>query len=360
MRYAIAVALMCLLALGLLPAAARANGWDAMDVWGSVDVGVQHRSIEGVDPQTVAAARGRVEIRAALDPWIAFWVLEPQAQAGLAGGSGDPSGSIGVTEGFVGYRTSSMDISAGRLSLPIETARLTVPYTLMPPDEAGRKTGRDGLRADFYWGSSRAWGALVNDGDHWMPVASLRHHFLGANVFSGWEAAAHLVGRDEGVAAGLGWSGLVGSTVVYGESWKVPGEGELRYALGASGYLGDALWTGEVARAPLVPGGSPGALGTDPSVFLAALQLSYAPASGLVLTADATVELEGLVGGASDPAGSGGSPGSSGKSPAHHWGVAATYELVPGQSEVELSLRRLAWPGAPATVLTGLGWRFYF
>lgn len=322
------------LVLGLGHRAAAAH----VDIRGSIEAAVHFQRSAEMDPSVTGVVAGRMDMRTSFDRWLASLTLEPRAQAGLAGESGSPAGSIGAIEGFVGYQADIGDFFVGRVSLPIETARLTLPYTLTPPDETGRRRGMEGARADLYLGASRLQVAAVREGDRWTPLAALRH------AFSGWEATGHLLLHERGPAAGVGWSGLAGSTVVYGEAWSVPDEPRLRYSIGASGYLGDTFWTGELARAPFVPG-------TTFAVPLVAFQLSHAPAPGLILVADTSVALDGIVEQQSSPAG---------EERAHHWGIAATYELAPGESEVEISFRHSVLPGVPATLSAGLGLRYFF
>src|SRR5690606_10663512 len=74
----------------------------------------------------------------------------------------------------------------------------------------------------------------------------------------GGEATGHVLWREGGRAAGVGASGLAGSTVVYGELWAFTGKRGLRGGVGATGYLGDLLWTVELARAGFPMADGPG------------------------------------------------------------------------------------------------------
>lgn len=324
--------------LALIPAIEHQVSAAHVNVWGSIDGSVHYQRIKGMDSRFIGVIGGHWEMRTSLERWVASLTLDPRVEAGLSAKSGGPTGSIVATEGYVGYHADAADLFVGRLSLPIETSRLTLPYTLTPPDESGRRRGLEGARADLYLGPSRVQVAAMRDGDHWTPIVGWRQGF------SGWEATGHLLYQEHGMAAGLGWSGLLGSTVVYGEVWSVPGESKARYSAGASGYVGDVLWTGELARAPLVPE-------TTSPVPLAAFQVTHSPTFGLILVADASVSLDGILGDASSPAGA---------ERAHHWGISATYELSPGESDVEFSVRRMVLPGVPTTLSTGLGLRYFF
>lgn len=308
------------------------------DVWGTVAVSVQHERMGGIGTSTAGILDGRLEVRADWERWWTSVTLEPSARAGFADGSLEVASSLRVTEAFAAYRGVAVDLYAGRVALPVETSRLTLPYTLTPPDEAGRRSGLDGARADVYMGSNRLQLAAVRVGGRWTPVAALRH------ASSGWEASGRFLLEEAGLAAGLGWSGLLGTVVAYGEVWQLPGEARPRFSTGATGYLGDGVWTAELARAPFLPGaGTP--------VTHAAWEVAYAPAPGLRWVAGAAAALEG---------GKGEGPPTVEKERAHRWGIAATYELVPGISEIELSVQRLVTPWLPATLSAGAGIRYYF
>ena len=153
----------------------------------------------------------------------------------------------------------------------LETARLTLPFTLTPYDEAGRRPGADGVRADVYLAWGRLQLAAVQAGGRWTPVAGWRRQL------SGWEATGYVLWTEDGPAAGVGASGLAGSTVVYGELWTFTGKRGLRGGVGATGYLGDLLWTVELARAGFPMADGPG--GASAPMLLAA-QLAYALPSG--------------------------------------------------------------------------------
>lgn len=323
------------------------------DLWGTVALSLHHQRVGGAQGATTGALEGRLETRAAWGRWWASLALEPRARvdftAGGGGGSGGGSGggagstpavdgSVSVTEALVAYRAGAVDLYAGRVTLPVETARLTVPYTLTPPDERGRRIGLEGVRADLYVGSNRLQLAAVRLSGRWTPVAALRH------ASAGWEVSGRLLVEEDGLAAGVGWSGLIGEVVAYGEIWRVPGEADPRYSAGASGYVGDGLWTAELARAPLLPM-------TGPPVPHAALEVAYAPLPGFRVVAGAAASLGGV---------GGGGPATIEEEPARRWGIAATYELEPGVSEIELSVQRLATPWIPATLSAGAGVRYYF
>lgn len=294
------------------------------DFWGSVGFSVEHRRPDGASPQTVSFFDGHLEWRLRADPWVVALTTEPRLQ--LTGDDEDGEAFLaGLTEGYLGYQARLGDLRVGRILMPLETARLTRPYTLTP-DRDGRRYGVDGARADVYLGENRLQMALVQIDEAWTPLVGLRR------AFAGWEATVHALALQNRLVGGIGGSGLVGSVVVYGEGWAVPGESQPRYALGATGYAGDLIWTGEVARAPLQPGVTP----PEP---LAAVQVAYTPTLGLSLTADGAVTLQ--------------------EKPASQWGVTATYELVPGESDAELAIRRLTIPPAAPAWVVHTALRYY-
>ena len=322
---------------GLEAAAAQAGL--QVDLRGSIGGSVHHHWSGDAPSGTVGIVDGRLEVSVELNRrWRAAFTFEPRLQAGFTAGDEAVSGSAGFTEGYIAYRTGAADLLAGRLLMPLETARLAAPYSLTPPDAAGRREGLFGARADVYVGSSRLQAGALQLGDRWTAAVSLRR------AFAGWEATGHLVAQEQGPVAGLGFSSLVGQVVAYGEVWSVPGETALRFGAGARGFLGALLWTAEIARAPWSPGAEP--------VPQAGFQLAYAPFPWLGLALDGSVaHFHGSPG---DP------PSAPAQVPAHRWGLGAVYEVVPGVSELEFSFGRLAPPFVAASHTAGLGFRYYF
>ena len=195
--------------------------------------------------------RGLVEADYTFDPVDFRLVLEPSVH--LAGGRTDnASAQPGLTEVFALYRLGDVDLSAGLERLPLETARLSVPFRLEPVGDAGRPLGLLGARASIFLDDWRVRPALVYrfKDDQLGGGVSVRR------TFGDFELEAHALYLD-GFTAGLGGSGLLGSTVLYGEAWLLePWDG--RGTLGWSGFWGDLLWTAEAAYAPnpAGPGGA--------------------------------------------------------------------------------------------------------
>ena len=330
---------------GAFVLAAPAPGVE-LSVAGEGSVTVAHQAVGGVS-QTTGVLAGRLELRlypGAASPWWAELTVEPWLPLDSSGVSEAPPGSIAVTEAHAGFRFPTADVYVGRFQLPVETGRLAVPFTLTSYDAAGRRQGVDGVRADVYLCSGRLQVAAVQAGQQWTPLIGWRQQLVG------WEATGYVLWKEHGPAAGVGASGLVRSTVVYGEAWSLPGEQRLRGSVGATGYLGDSLWTVELARAsfPAAQTSGPRA----PAVPLAAAQLAHAFPSGWTVVADAAAVLRDETPAAGPALGKQDRP--------HHLRVSVTYELLPGQAEVELSVRRQVRPPQPDVLGAAVGLRWFF
>ncbi len=161
-----------------------------------------------------------------------------------------PSWEPGLTEAYALLREGRLDVSAGIERLPLETARLTVPFQLDRNAADGQRRGLLGARASLYLDPMRLRGALFERGGSLGGALSVRADLTSAQL------EAHAVILD-GLAFGASASGTLADTVLYGEAWLLTEPWRARAALGANGYLGDALWTAEVAFAP--PTGLPDA-----------------------------------------------------------------------------------------------------
>ena len=187
--------------------------------------------------------RGHLEADYAIDPLDFRLVLDPAVlvtSAGMDSAFVDP----GLTEAFALYRLDNIDFSAGLERLPLETARLSVPFRLEPVNRLGQPLGLLGVRANVYLEDWRVRPALLyrTQDDHLGGVVSVRREF------ASFDLEAHLLYLN-GFTVGLGGSGLVGDIVVYGEAWLLTNPWDGRGALGASGFVGDLLWTLEAAYA---------------------------------------------------------------------------------------------------------------
>lgn len=326
-------------------AVAAARGLE-VDVAGEWSGTFFYRDVDGV-AQTWGVLGGRLNLGlypAVSSRWHAAVAVEPWFPLDLGGAGQALPGSVVVTAAYAGWRFPTADVYAGRFPLPLETARLTLPFTVTSYDEAGRRPGVDGVRTDVYLPAGRLQLAVLRLDEAWSPLVGWRQQL------AGWEALGHLLWGNDGPAAGVGASGLIGSTVVYGELWTLAGEQGLRASVGATGFLGDLLWTAELARAPFPPPGAQG-LSSLP-VSLGATQVTYALAPGWTVVADASIVLDDEV-----PGGHG-SPLQQER--AHEWGVTFTYDLLPGQAELELSVRRQVRPPGPAALGAVVALRGFF
>ena len=187
--------------------------------------------------------RGHLEADYTLDPLDFRLVLDPTVRLGSA----EPESALlesGLTEAFALYRIDNADLSTGLERLPLQTARLSVPFRLEPVSKSGQPLGLLGARANIYLLDWRIRPALVYriQDDRLGGVMSVRREF------AHFDLEAHVVYLG-GFAVGLGGSGLVGDIVVYGEAWLLTDPWDGRGAVGASGFAGDLLWTAELAYA---------------------------------------------------------------------------------------------------------------
>lgn len=183
-----------------------------------------------VAPSVLWSLTAHLEARYALEPLHFSLVLDPGVQFG------SPTiRDAGLTEVFVLLRQDALDFSAGVERLPLETARLGLPYSLEPVSPLGNRQGLPGVRVSWNPEATRLRLAVLADSGQVVPVLSLRREF------SGFELEAHSLYRD-GLILGLGGSGTLGETVVYGEVWWLA-PSRWRGVLGLSGNLGDGTWT---------------------------------------------------------------------------------------------------------------------
>lgn len=163
----------------------------------------------------------------------------------------------GLTEFYAATTYGDLDLSFGIERLPLETARLSVPYSVETVGVRGIRHGVPGVRGVLYSGDWRLRGAVLYQDatNSVVPLVSVKR------AFDSFELEAHVLYQD-GIVAGLGGSGLVSDIVVYGEAWLLtdplftgkPVAASLsgRGALGLSGNLELGTWTLEAAY--LTPG----------------------------------------------------------------------------------------------------------
>ncbi len=158
--------------------------------------------------------------------------------------------SWGLTEAYLEWRRPRFDLRLGVERIPLEVARLTLPFSIEAVDVLGTRQGRLGARINWYPDqATRVRLALLEDGGSLQPSMSLRR------AFTSFEVEAHALAFGAGrTALGVGASGLVHNLVVYGEVWALTAPSETRYAVGVSGSIADGLWTVEAGYAASVEG----------------------------------------------------------------------------------------------------------
>ncbi len=158
--------------------------------------------------------------------------------------------SWGLTEAYLEWRRPQFDLRLGVERIPLETARLTLPFSIEAVDVLGTRQGRLGARLNWYPDqATRVRLALLEDGGSLQPSMSLRR------AFTSFEVEVHALAFGAGrTALGVGASGLVRNLVVYGEVWTLTAPSETRYAVGISGSIADGLWTVEAGYAASVAG----------------------------------------------------------------------------------------------------------
>lgn len=165
-----------------------------------------------------------------------------------------------LEEAYLAVRWGAWVASAGRERLPLEVARLGLPFSVEPVAPGGLRLGRWGARIV---GSSRATRlrvAALEEAGRVLSALSLRWQAGALEL----EGHALLTGEGLQVTAGATASGLVRQVVVYGEVWHVP---EWRFVGGLSGFWKGALWTMEGGRAMPASG--------QPVRWLIAAQLAW-------------------------------------------------------------------------------------
>ena len=253
--------------------------------------------------------RGRLEAEYEFNSDLsAFLVLDPSVSTD--GTSEELTTDEGLTELYALYRLGEVDITAGLERLPLETARLNVPFSIATKEE--QNPGNDpkgffkgiwGARAAWYPGDYRLRSAIYYKNERLNSVVSIRRNF------GEFELEVHGV-YSENFSFGLSGSGLIGDIVVYGESWLLvnapqannPTEDEttVRAALGATSYWGDALWTIEGAYIPAaIPIPIPGIISSKPFPQLAGqMQIPFGEdqLNSITLTSRLGLPDEGIVG----------------------------------------------------------------
>ena len=188
--------------------------------------------------------RGHVEADYALDALSFRLVLDPAVSI-QGNHASEALIQAGVTEAYARYTFATTDVSAGIERLPLETARLSVPFSIEPRGKALQPLGLPGVRASIYLRDWRLRPAFLYDYD--ANTAGIL--FSAKRTFDTFDLEAHALYMD-GVTFGIGGSGLANDLVVYGEAWLLTQPLEARGSIGLNGYWGNNLWTTELAYAP--------------------------------------------------------------------------------------------------------------
>lgn len=205
----------------------------------------------------------QVSLKAHLEGDVSFDDLEFFLVLDLSVTVNDKSefeGAIGLTEIYGRYEVGEFDFSVGFERLPLETARLSVPFSLSEvrsedvsaEDPKGSQAGLWGARMLWYPGDYRfRLASFYRTDDEQFGAAFSVKRFFGE-----FELEATAI-YDNHFTFGLNGSGLLGDVVVYGETWLLFStpvtngtETTFRGLLGATGYLGDSLWTLEAGYFP--------------------------------------------------------------------------------------------------------------
>ncbi|HEX7003747.1 MAG TPA: hypothetical protein VF168_06140 [Trueperaceae bacterium] len=215
------------------------------------DTGIEQVGAGGKTSTRVpVVVRARVELEAELATGVTFrTVLLPAFGSGQQ--PNEPFASLGLQEAHVDFRSDGVDIVAGFQRLPLTQLRLLEPVTIEPRLRSGEPRGPLAVTALGYAGSWRVRGAVIGvRGDDLVPrefggLASVRFESALVTV----EGHALWTVRP---AAGLTASASVDALVLYGEGWLLARPWSFRGGLGASGYVGDWLWTAEAGWAPAI------------------------------------------------------------------------------------------------------------
>lgn len=192
-------------------------------------------------PQTGWVLAGNLTLDYDLEPVLLTTALDPSVRFSRAGVALEP----GLTEAYVLTSQGDFDLSAGLERLPLETARLSIPFGVERTDARGVRQGVPGARVSYYLEEWRLRGAVFYQDalDTVTPLVSARRSF------GNFELEAQAIYPQE-VVVGFGGSSLVAELVLYGEAWLLTNPFEGRGALGLSGNLDAAAWTLEAAYLP--------------------------------------------------------------------------------------------------------------
>ena len=216
--------------------------------------------------QTALIYRASIEFSSALAlmntaPPTASWSLAGHLEASYDFGSGsvnlmldpslrlnlNPSADLGLGEAYLEASQDDFELRFGVERLPLEVARLSLPFGIETSNDNGSRRGLLGVRATWSPPLTRLRLALLEDHGRVLPVLSLRREF------GALELEVHGLYQFDRLILGIGGSGTLESIVIYGEIWALLPTGatpfEWRYALGATGNLEAGRWTLEFGYA---------------------------------------------------------------------------------------------------------------
>lgn len=150
-------------------------------------------------------------------------VLDPSVRV-----SEEIAAEPGPTEAYARLSEGAFDVSAGIERLPLEYARLSLPFSVERTLRQGVRQGVPGARVLWYPGNYRLRAALLYQ-DTPTPLISVKR------AFGDFELEGFALYYDQAVF-GAGGSGLVGDLVIYGEGWL------LTAPMDARGALSQATW----------------------------------------------------------------------------------------------------------------------
>lgn len=183
-------------------------------------------------------------------------LMEPNATLDSTG-----AGALknGLREVYASYRFDDVDFSIGLERLPLEAARLGVPFSITNALDIQNPNDLKGF-FDGIWAARSTW--YLDDSQ--LRLAAFyreQQERIGAvlsvkQFFDSFDAQAIIV-YDDYFALGLNGSTLIEDIVLYGESWffldapvNNTRENSVRALLGVTGYLDSALWTVEAGYMP--------------------------------------------------------------------------------------------------------------
>lgn len=287
-------------------------------VRGEVALGADGTLSEAFPAQVGWMLSGHLQADYHIEPVAFRLVLDPAVRF-----SQEVKGDLGLRELYIAFSLRSeaaaplgaLDISAGLRRLPLEYARLSLPFSLEPTGRFGQRQGLPGVQVTYFAGDWRLHGALVYR-QGLVPLISVKRSF------DRFELEAHALYSNR-PTFGLGGSGLVGDLVLYGEAWLLLGPTAARGALGLTGFWEDALWTLEAAWLPPVP-----TLSARP-VVLGQIALPLGEAGSLSLFGSSAFDPD-----------------------APRFTALASYSHLEGEREVTASLRAQLGPEPPAVGLS--------